>query len=383
MTLRHWTMAAGALALAVTTGSANAALDEDWKTVLAKAKKEGLVVVHGAPGKRYRKVFLNGFRDAYPDIKIKFSGASNRVDLPKLLRERKAKIYTWDLWISGSGTAVGKMKPRGIFQPLEQILTKETMNDKHWKSGFHDGWMDVEKKFFYSFDGSVQNPIQVNWDIMKKSQLTSIKDLIKPEFAGKIVWDEPRLGGSGNGASLTIFKNFGEEFLRKLYAQKIVFTSNRRQVAEWVVRGRYPIGIGLGENDLKVFTKQGLGLNIKPLPRSYYKIQQISPGFGSIGFIDKAPHRYAAAVYINWLLSKKGQALWAQVPRNSRRTDVEPGERRLAPLAGVTYFNGQKEIFYKTRSRMQTIAKEVISAPLKKRKRRGKRGKRGKKKKSN
>jgi iron(III) transport system substrate-binding protein len=203
------------------------------------------------------------------------------------------------------------MKPRGLFQPLEQILTKETMKDKHWTGGFHDGWMDVEKKFFYSFDGSVQNPIQVNWDILKKSQFKSIKDLVKPEFAGKIVWDEPRLNGSGNGASLTIYKNFGEEFLRKLYTQKIVFTSNRRQVAEWVVRGRHPIGIGLGENDLKVFQKQGLGLNIKPLPDSYYKIQQISPGFGSIGFMDRAPHPYAATVYVNWLLSKKGQVRWS------------------------------------------------------------------------
>jgi iron(III) transport system substrate-binding protein len=368
----------GALALALGIPGAFAALEEDWSTVLAKAKKEGVVVVHGAPGKRYRDVFVKAFRKAHPDIKIKFSGASNRVDLPKLLRERKAKIYSWDLWVSGSGTAVGKMKPRGIFQPLEQILTKETMNDKHWLGGFHDGWMDKEKKYFYSFDGSVQNPIQVNWDLVKKSQLTSITDLIKPEFAGKIVWDEPRLNGSGNGASLTIYKNFGEDFLRQLYSQKIVFTSNRRQVAEWVVRGRYVIGIGLGENDLKVFQKQGLGLNIKPLPDSYYKIQQISPGFGSVGFIDKAPHRYAAAVYVNWLLSKDGQTAWAAVPRNSRRLDVKPGDPRLAPKPGVPYFNGQKEEFSKTRFRMQAIAKEVIAAPLKKRKRR----KRGKKKKT-
>ena len=360
------------------SASGGAAALEDWKTVLAKAKKEGVVVVHGAPGKRYRSVFVKAFRKAHPDIKIKFSGASNRVDLPKLLRERKAGIYAWDLWVSGAGTAIGKMKPRGIFQPLRQILTKETMKDKHWKGGFNDGWMDVEKKYFYSFDGSVQNPIQVNWDILKKSQLKSIKDLIKPEFAGKIVWDEPRLNGSGNGASLTIHENFGEEFLRKLYAQKVVFTSNRRQVAEWVVRGRYPIGIGLGENDLKVFQKQGLGLNIKPLPSSYYKIQQISPGFGSIGFVDRAPHRYAAAVYVNWLLSKKGQEAWVKVPRNSRRVDVKPGDPRLAPVAGVKYFNGQKEAYSKKRFRMQAIAKEVVSAPLKKRKRRKRRGKKKK-----
>lgn len=362
------------LTFTYTASDAFAALEESWATVLAKAKKDGVVVVHGAPGRRYRAVFVNAFAKAYPDIKVKFSGASGRVDFPKLMRERKAKIYAWDLWVSGAGTAVRRMKPRGIFQPLRQILTKDTMDDKHWKGGFDDGWMDKEKKYFYSFDGSVQHPIQVNWDLISKSQLTSIKDLVKPEFANKIVWDEPRLNGSGNGASLTIYRNFGEEFLRQLYGQKIVFTSNRRQVAEWVVRGRYPIGIGLGENDLKVFQKQGLGLNIKPLPDSYYKIQQISPGFGSIGFIDRAPHRYAAAVYVNWLLNKKGQEAWAKVPRNSRRLDVKPGDPSLAPKPGVAYFNGQKEIHHQDRFRMQAIAKEVISAPLQKRKRRKRRG---------
>lgn len=377
MKILNLAVAALALSALAATGT-RAELTEDWATVVAKAKQEGEVVVHGAPGKRYREVFVDAFSKAYPDIRIKFSGASNRVDLPKLLRERKANIYAWDLWISGSGTAVGRMKPRGIFQPLEQILTRETMADKNWLGGFDDGWMDVEKKYFYSFDGSVQNPITVNWDLISKSQLTSIKDLIKPEFAGKIVWDEPRLNGSGNGASLTIYENFGEDFLRRLYSQKMVFTSNRRQVAEWVVRGRYPIGIGLGENDLEVFQKQGVGLNVKPLPAEYFKVQQISPGFGSIGFIDKAPHRYAAAVYANWLLSKEGQEAWAAVPRNSRRTDVKPGEPHLAPQPGVTYFNGQKEVYSKTRYRMQAIAKEVIAAPLEERKRR----KRGKKKKS-
>lgn len=369
------TVAACGLTLSLAVGSAHAALDEDWTAVIAKAEKEGLVVVHGAPGRRYRAALVGGFNKAYPNIKVEFSGASGRVDLPKLLRERKAEIYAWDLWISGGGTALRRMKPRGMFQPLEQILTKETMNDKHWLGGFADGWLDAEKKYFYSFDSSVQNPIVVNWDFVKKSELTSIKDLLKPEFGGKIVWDEPRLNGSGNGSSLTMFENFGEDFLRKLYSQKIVFTTNRRQLAEWVVRGRYPVGFGVGANDLEVFRKQGIGLNVTPLPNSYYKVQQVSPGFGSIGFMDHAPHRYAAAVYVNWLLSKAGQEAWAKVPRNSRRLDVAPGDPTLAADPGVKYFNGMKEIYAATRVRLQAIAKEMIAAPLKKRKRRSRKKK--------
>ena len=82
--------AMGAALVAFASGGAFAL--ESWNTVLAKAKKEGVVVVHGAPGKRYRAVFVKAFRKEHPDIKIKFSGASNRVDLPKLLRERNHTV---------------------------------------------------------------------------------------------------------------------------------------------------------------------------------------------------------------------------------------------------------------------------------------------------
>ena len=345
---------------------------EDWTTVLAKAKQEGIVVVHGAPGKRYAEALVAAFNKKYPDIKVQFSGASNRTDVPKLLRERKAEIFAWDVWVSGPSTAVGRLKPLGVFQPLQPFLTKDTMDDRHWQGGFAAGWMDIEKKFFYSFDGTTQNPIQVNYDFIKKGSITSIKDLLKPEYAGKIVWDDPRFNGSGNGSSQTIFENMGEDFLRQLYKQQVVYTTNRRQLAEWVVRGRYPIGLGVGENDLAVFQKQGLGKNIEPLPDSAYKVQQLSSGFGALGIVDRAPHPNAAAVYVNWLLSKDGQEAWAGVPRNSRRVDVKPGDPSLAPRPGITYFNGQAEKHFKTRAHLMDVAKETITAEMPKKKKRSK-----------
>ncbi len=350
------------LAMSIPVAAQSMAIN-DWNGVVAKAKQEGLVVVHGAPGRRYAEVFVKAFNKAYPDIRVQFSGASNRTDVPKLLRERKANIYAWDVWVSGPSTAVSRLKPRGIFQPLRQYLRPETMEDRNWHNGFNAGWMDNEKKFFYSFEGTVQNPISVNWDFVKKEQITSIKDLLKPEFAGKIVWHDPRYNGSGNGASQTLAANFGDDFLRAFFKQKIVFTTNRRQVADWVVRGRHPIALGLDENDVGVFQEQGLGKNIGPLPDSFYKVQQLSSGFGGLGVVDRAPHPNAAAVYVNWLLSREGQEEWAKVPRVSRRLDVAAVDKSLAPHPGVVYFNGQTEENAKQRLRLQEIAKEVIGVP--------------------
>ncbi len=346
------------------SAAAQAPIDvSDWPAVLEKAKKEGTVVVHGAPGQRYAAVLKDAFQKRYPDIKVEFSGAANRTAIPRLLRERQAGIFNQDVWTSGS-SAISQLKPAKALQPLAPFLRKETMDDKNWIGGFAAGFTDHEQTYFYSFDGTVQNPIHVNWDFVKRDQIKSVQDLLKPEFANKIVWDDPRRGGSGNGASLTVLENFGEDFLRQLYSQKSVFTTNRRQAAEWLVRGRYPIAIGLDDAEMEVFEKQGLGKNVQTLDNSFYKVEQLSPGFGSVGIIDKSPRPNAAAVYVNWLLSQEGQESWVGVPRNSRRIGVTSPDPKQGPKPGVKYFNGHHEKYAEVRERLQRVAREVIAAPM-------------------
>lgn len=335
---------------------------DDWATIVAKAKQEGIVVVHGAPGQSYNVALVDAFNKAYPDIKVQFSGASGSVEAAKALREREAGIYNWDVWVSGPTGALGTLKKIGFFQPLRPILRPDITADDKWTGGFDMGWMDTGKDLFYAFDGTVQNPVMVNWDVVKKSDLTSLADLEGPKFAGKIVWRDPRRGGSGNGTSQTLLHNLGEDGLIKLYKNHVVYTPNGHQLAEWVVRGRYPIGIGLEPNYLNEFQSQGLGKNVKPLPDSYYKIQQISVGFGAVGFVSKAPHPDAAIVYINWLLSKAGQEAWSKVPRNSRRADVPPTLAGLEPKPTVKYFMGQEESRNAERKHLMKVARDVINA---------------------
>jgi iron(III) transport system substrate-binding protein len=352
-----WVLAGWSAAAALWPAAASA---DDWAELVAKAKQEGAVVVHGAPGKTYNTALVAAFNKTYPEIKVQFSGAANAVDMPKVLRERQADIYGWDVWISGPSTAVGVLKQAGFFDPLPPVLRRDLTDDSKWINGFESGWMDIGHQIFYSFDGTIQNPVLVNWDVMPPSRFTSLAELAKPEFAGKIVMHDPRVNGSGSGSSQTLFRNVGEAALRKIYKNQVTYTMNGHQIAEWVIRGRYPIGLGLEENDLKEFQAQGLGKNIRPAPDNYFKIQQISSGFGGIGLVNRAPHPAAARVYINWVLSKDGQEAWVKVPRNSRRTDVEPAFPELSPKAGNNYFNGQEEQYNKERLRLMEVAKEEI-----------------------
>ena len=343
---------------------ANAQVTADnWDSIVAKAKEEGVVVVHGAPGAGYRAAMVSAFNAAYPDIKVQFSGASNSVEIPKVIRERQAGIFAWDVWIAGPGGTLNQLKPVGFFQPLKPFLRPELTRDDIWRGGFDFGWMDLEQKLFFAFEATVQNPIMVNWDVVSPKALTSIEDMIKPEFAGKIVWNDPRVTGSGNGSSQTLVRNLGEEKLAALYRNKVVYTINNQQIGEWVVRGRYPIGVGLEASTLKEFQDQGIGMNVSPLPDEYFKSRQISVGFGSVGLVERAPHVNAATVYINWLLSREGQDAWVKIPRNSRRTDVVPAFPDLVPKPGVDYFIGQGEKNSEERTGLLKLAKEAIDGP--------------------
>ena len=52
----------------------------------------------------------------------------------------------------------------------------------------------------YGFDAGIQDTAIINWDFVKRDDVKSVVDLVKPQFMGKILFDEPRRGGSGKSA---------------------------------------------------------------------------------------------------------------------------------------------------------------------------------------
>ena len=346
-----------------------AAAAPDKAALLKAAQAEGVVVVHGPPGRQYEKLLSKSFEEAYPGVKVEYSGANNRTAVPKLFREREANIFLWDVWMGGPATILGSLMPRGVLAPLPPVLLAENTDDGKWLHGFADGWMDNARQFNYAFDAGLQETAWVNWDFVSKDEIKSVKDVLQPKFAGKILFDEPRRGGSGNGSSLGLLVNYGEDFLRKVYAHNVTVTDNRRQAAEWLIRGRYPIVFGTGLDEFTIFWEQGIGKNLSPIPVPPGEKVQMTPGFGSVSLVDRAPHPNAAALYINWLLSLDGQTKWTQVPRTSRRLDAPcialcQRNREVLAKAGDNYFKGQDENAVPQRERAAEIAKEVIKAAM-------------------
>jgi ABC-type Fe3+ transport system substrate-binding protein len=337
------------------------AAEESWDAIVAAAKNEGALIIKGGPGAIYAQVLTDGFKKKYPDIKVSYTGLNGFESIPRITREREAGVYNWDIYIGGTPSILSTLKPAGAFAPLQPALKlPEVTDDKVWLGGFAAGWQDHEKKFAFAFDFTVSAQAYVNWDFVKPADLKTLDDLMRPEFSGKMVWDDPRLGGPGIAAGAGILLNRGDDFLAKLVAtQKIAYSNNGRQEAEWVVRGQYPIGLGVGSQDLEPFWRQGLGKNVQ-VWNGDTKVVAGGPGFGAVALMDRAPHPNAAIVYINWLLSKEGQIEYVKSGRNSRRLDVPPSDASLAGKPGVRYEDIQSEDSIPLRDKVSDIAKKNI-----------------------
>jgi len=335
--------------------------DPAWDKLVAAAEQEGEVDVHGGPGKLFEEALSQAFARAFPAIRINYVGSSGRDTIPKIIREREAGIYNWDVYIGGTTSTVETLKPAGAFQPLRAaLILPEVLKDELWVGGLDGEWMDKERKFVLGFSASVTPTMLVNWDFVARDAIKSYDDLLKPQLAGKIVWDDPRRPGQGVDVAQRFLLNFGAAFLERLFTQqKIVYSGNTRQTAEWVVRGTYPIGIGTAFQQVKPFQDQGLGQNIAaltiPLPRPGR-----GAGYGTVALMDHAPHPNAAKVYINWLLSKAGQTAWTKTAENSRRLDVPRPSPETFPQPGVTYIDDQAEENLASRKEAANLAQKFI-----------------------
>src|SRR3972149_10973444 len=69
----------------------------EWKKVVEDAKKEGKIVMSGAPGEGWRKSLVDMFQQEYPEITVEFSAVSGRTFGARIRQERGIGKKLWDL----------------------------------------------------------------------------------------------------------------------------------------------------------------------------------------------------------------------------------------------------------------------------------------------
>lgn len=170
---------------------------------------------------------------------------------------------------------------------------------------------------------------------------------------------DPR-GGAGLGTLTTMLVAFGEPYVRNLLStQALIVTGDDRQLAEWLVRARYPIAIGVAPEDVALFVQQGVNVKIEGLgvPR------KMSLGSGGIQYISRAPHPNAARVFMNWVLTQSAEQRIAQITgSNLRRVDIPQmsPDKTVDPAHADQYVAHQTEPLLEPRKKAQQLGKELL-----------------------
>jgi iron(III) transport system substrate-binding protein len=174
----------------------------DWDNTLAAAKKENLVTVITDVTASMRDALTISFQSKY-GLQVDLLGALGREIPPRVLAERKAGRYLWDVFVHGTTTGLESMIPAGAFDPLEPTLIFPDIKDpKTWRGGGLE-FLDPNRTLM------VMTPFQrgiifYNPKFVNAKEFKSYKDLLDPKWKGKLVMDDPRRAGPGQ-ATFTFF----------------------------------------------------------------------------------------------------------------------------------------------------------------------------------
>jgi iron(III) transport system substrate-binding protein len=332
----------------------------EWDQPVAAARREGKLELAG-PNTTFGRQALLEFQKDYPDITVSYSGTPITEFLSKIAAERAADQFLWDIIVTGTGPQ-RELKPRGALDPLRPaLILPEVLDDSKWLGGYEAGWSDSEKQFVYIFQGSLGHPGYVNRDVIREPELARMDDTVDPKYRGKISWQDPRRAGPGSGNATHLLMTLGEDFIRKMWAQDVVTTTDGRQQVEWLVRGQYPIAFGIATATLSEFQEQGLGQHVGPIAPGTQAGDRMSTGFGALYLVNRAPHPNAAKLFANWLLSHRGQTAWAGIALEaSRRLDVTDAPADRQPDPNVKLLTLDDDAAFAVETRQNEIAREVL-----------------------
>jgi iron(III) transport system substrate-binding protein len=296
----------------VAAASAEICFGQEWEKVLAAAKKEGKVAVIGPVGADRRDVLVEPFQKRY-GIPVEYFADRGSSIGPRLTAERGAGQYLWDVAVTGTTTGLLVLLPSGMLDPMEPALVLSDVKDpKQWRGGSLE-FVDSGKRFLV-MTPSQRGTLFVNPNVVKPQEIKSYKDLLNPKWRKKIVMDDPTRAGPGQ-ATFTFFylhPDLGANFIRALAKQEPTILRDYTQEIDGIVREKFSILIGVSDIVAEQRLKDGLPIAILD-PRQIKEGSDVSPGSGGLGLFNRAPHPNAAKVYINWLLSKEGQAGFAKV----------------------------------------------------------------------
>jgi len=277
---------------------------------VAKAEQEGQLVFYCHENEAGTAGIMQGFSKDFPKIKTSYVRAQTGALYSKILAERSAGRFDVDvIQLSDLAPAFDFQKKGGY----EHYVSPETPAYKPDNLSSPNGyffWTGVDPAgIAYGTDKVAAAEAPKNW-----------KDLLNPKWKGKI---SCKISASGLQFVqwYMLRKLYGDGFWKEFAKLQPHAFDSRVQLFDRLAKGDDTITC-VGEYPAYIlFKSRGA------------KVEFVAPTDGMVatplvvGVVNKAPHPEAAKLFVDWAMSKRGQA-WYQTNPNlyygSVRTDAPP-----------------------------------------------------------
>jgi ABC-type Fe3+ transport system substrate-binding protein len=291
----------------------------DETSMVAAAKKEGTVNVYMAP--EFTPFLAKGFMQKYPWAKVNVTGLEPPAAAAKWATEVGAGVKNVDvasIYITQVKQFTDQNAISAVQLPNDNLIAAPLQDANHY------------------FHASIEYPyvLLYNTKELPNGGPADLKDLTLPQWKGKLVMDNPALGGPGGLTMAAMQEEIGasgwQQYLTALKANDPDLTDSSSASYDAVVRGDRPLCI-CSYHD---FVGQAAGT---PVGVDFYNQSTtgVIPQAGTMVVAAKAPHPAMAALWINWVLSATGgQAAVAASGRTPVVANV-PGADKVDVPAGT------------------------------------------------
>lgn len=246
------------------------------------------------------KAYQEAFNKAHPDVEIKWTRDSTGIITAKLLAEKAKPVA--DVIMGVAASSMVAFDREGMLQPYAPANLK-AIHPKYRPAGATPSWVGMD------IWGAAICYNVVEAQKLGLPRIESWKDLLKPEFKGKVVMPNPNSSGTGFldvTAWLQIFGDKGGwEYMDKLHDNVAVYTHSGSKPCVLAGNGEFPVGISFEyrANTVRskgapidvIFPKEGLGWDLE-----------------ATAIVKGTPQLDAARKLADWSASREANELYAK-----------------------------------------------------------------------
>ncbi|MBI4523668.1 MAG: extracellular solute-binding protein [Deltaproteobacteria bacterium] len=287
------------------------------------AEAEGRVVFYATMNTSDAKALTDGFKQVYPKIDAQFFRSVDAQMMEKILTEARAGRPLWDV-VSVTSFYGHVLKKRGMLAPYDSA------ERKYYREGYKDPqgmWTSTYTNYaVFGYNTGL---------VPRASVPRSHTDLLKPEWKGQI-----GLEGRAYEWFATVVSRMGEEkglkFMRSLAQQQAQTRTGRTLIAQLVAAGEF-------RGALTAYSQNYENLKLTSAPVEWVALDPVFANIHPTGLAAKAPHPNAGRLFIDFILSKRGQEIIRALKRIPDRIDTLPDPPRL--VEGIKPAFARPEVF--------------------------------------